>query len=62
VRIWRDFIRGLRRDWKPAACCGGGGALGALFGWGVSGGNAGAAGAGAAAGAILGAFFFALIE
>jgi hypothetical protein len=48
--------------WKPAAFCGGGGALGGLFGWGVSNGNPASCAICAGFGAILGAFFFALIE
>lgn len=51
-----------RRDLKPALCCGGGGALGALFGWAIGKGNIGAIGIWAAIGAIAGSFLFALIE
>jgi hypothetical protein len=51
-----------QRDWRPAICCGIGGALGALFGYGISKGNAGASGVGAAIGAIIGAYVYALIE
>jgi hypothetical protein len=54
------------RDWRPALCCGIGGGLGALFGWGVSGnitdGRSLVCAIFGGLGAILGAYVFALIE
>jgi outer membrane lipoprotein SlyB len=62
VRRWRNFKARVQRDWQPVVCCGGGGALGAMFGWSVGHGSHGAIGICAGAGAVLGAFFYALIE
>ncbi len=60
---WRAFGRRLRRDWKPAVCCGAGGALGVAVGFVIDGSaRTPAVFVCAGIGAILGSYFYALIE